>query len=118
MSLYQEIILDHYKNPRNFGELSTATNGAESLNPLCGDKIRMQLVVEKGKIKDIKFSGVGCAVSTASASMLTEHLKGKKVNQARETTTKEIEELLGIELGPVRIKCALLPLEVLKKALA
>ena len=117
MSLYQEIILDHYKNPRNFGELSGGTHEAESFNPLCGDKIRMQLIVEKGKIKDIKFSGVGCAVSTASASMLTEQLKGKKVDKAKATTTKEVEELLGIELGPVRIKCALLPLEVLKKAL-
>lgn len=118
MSLYQEIILDHYKNPRNFGKLSLATNDAESFNPLCGDKIRMQLVTEKGIIKDIKFSGVGCAISTAAASLLTDQLKGKKVSEARATTTKEVEELLGIELGPVRIKCALLPLEVVKKALS
>lgn len=118
MSLYQEIILDHYKNPRNFGELSDATNKAESFNPLCGDKIHMQLKVAKGKIQDIKFGGVGCAISTASASMITEHLKGKKVEEAKQTTPQDVQDMLQIEVGPVRIKCALLPLEVLKKALS
>lgn len=116
MSLYQEIILDHYKNPRNFGEISHPTHEAKSFNPLCGDKITMQLVVDKKKIKDIKFSGVGCAISTASASMITEHLMGKSVEEAKQLTPQDIQDMLQIEVGPVRIKCALLPLEVLKKA--
>ncbi len=117
MSLYQEIILDHYKNPRNFGEISHPTNEAKSLNPLCGDKISMQLLIDKKKIKDIKFSGVGCAISTASASMITEHLMGKTVEEAKRLTAQDVQDMLQIEVGPVRIKCALLPLEVLKKAL-
>lgn len=116
MSLYQEIILDHYKNPRNFGEISNPTNEAKSFNPLCGDKITMQLIVDKKKIKDIKFSGVGCAISTASASMITEYLMGKSVEEAKQLTPQDIQDMLQIEVGPVRIKCALLPLEVLKKA--
>lgn len=117
MSLYQEIILDHYKNPRNFGELSNPTHESHSDNPLCGDKISMQLVVDKKKIKDIKFSGVGCAISTASASMITDYIKGKTIDEAKQLTAEDVQEMLQIEVGPVRIKCALLPLEVLKKAL-
>lgn len=117
MSLYQEIILDHYKNPRNFGEISHPTNKAESFNPLCGDKITMQLIIDKKKIKDIKFSGVGCAISTASASMITEHVMGKTAEEAKQLTSQDIQDMLQIEVGPVRMKCALLPLEVLKKAI-
>ena len=116
MSLYKEIILEHYKNPKNFGKLSNFTHEAESNNPLCGDKISMQVNVVNDVVADIAFSGEGCAISLASASILTETLKGKTLSEAKGFQPKDLTNLLGIEVGPVRIKCALLPLEVFKRA--
>ena len=116
MSLYKEIILEHYKNPKNFGKLSYSTNEATSNNPLCGDTLHMQLEVENDAVKNIAFSGEGCAISMASASLLTETLKGKSVDELKSFQPEDLTKLLGIEVGPVRIKCALLPLEVAKKA--
>lgn len=117
MSLYQETILDHYRNPRNFGDLPKSTHGAEVLNPTCGDKLRMDIVVKNDIIVDIRFSGSGCAISQASASLLTEKVKKRSVKEARKMTPAEILEMLGITLSPTRLKCGLLSLETLKKAL-
>jgi len=115
--LYREIILDHYENPRNYGVLPDADISYEDDNPLCGDRIRIDLKVQDGRIVDVRFSGKGCAISQASASMLTERIKGATVEEARRLTRDDILEMLGIPLGPARIKCALLSLKVLKAGL-
>ncbi len=114
MSIYSEIILDHYQNPRNFGKLNRPTNKSKVSNPLCGDEIEMSVVVKNNMIKEVKFKGQGCAISLASSSMLTEYLKGKYVVQLKKIDKDFIIKMLGIELGVNRIKCALLPLEALK----
>ena len=113
--MYREVILDHYKNPRNFGTLDPADISYEDDNPLCGDKIRIDLRLdENNRIKEAAFSGHGCAISQASASMLTEEILGKTLDEVKQLGKEQILELLGIELGPVRLKCALLSLKVLK----
>jgi len=115
-ALYREHILDLYKNPQNFGELKGATHKHREFNPLCGDDIEIQVAVEKNRVKDIKFKGRGCALSIASSSLLTEKAKGMKVEELMKLTKDDIVEMMGISMGPVRIKCALLPLEALHKA--
>ena len=117
MSLYGEIILDHYHNPRNFGQLSKPTKSSLTLNPSCGDKIQMEIIDKNGVIKEIAFSGEGCAISTASASMLTEYAKDKEIEELKKLSPEDIIKLLGIEVSASRLKCALLPLEALKKIL-
>lgn len=117
MSIYSEMILDHYQNPRNHGEVKNATGSASVSNPLCGDKIKMTVRTEGGKVVDIRFEGEGCAISTASASMLTEYAKNKKELDLKKINQDFIIKLLGIKLGVNRIKCALLPLEALDKLL-
>jgi nitrogen fixation NifU-like protein len=112
--LYRQNILDHYQNPRNFGTLDRPDISAEDSNPLCGDKIRMDLRVEGGRIKEVRFSGVGCSISRAAASMLSEEIEGKTLEEVKRIGKDEILEMLGIELGPVRLKCALLALKTLK----
>jgi nitrogen fixation NifU-like protein len=112
--LYRQDILDHSQNPRNFGTLDHPDISAEDSNPLCGDKIRMDLRVKDGVIEDVKFTGVGCSISRAAASMLTEEVKGKKLDEVKRIGREEVLEMLGIELGPVRLKCALLALKTLK----
>ena len=112
--LYRQNILDHYQNPRNFGTLAKPDISVEDSNPLCGDKIRMDLLVEDGRVKDVRFSGVGCSISRAAASMLTEEIKGKTLDEVKRIGRDEVLEMLGIELGPVRLKCALLALKTLK----
>jgi nitrogen fixation NifU-like protein len=114
MNIYQEEILDHYENPSNYGTLENPDISHEEDNPLCGDKIRMELKVEDGTIRDVRFSGHGCTISQASASMLTERIKGKSVEEIKKLTRDDILDMLGIPLGPVRLKCALLSLKVLK----
>ena len=116
-NIYTEIILDHYQNPRNFGEIKKPTSWIEVTNPLCGDKIKMMIVFDKEKVIDVKFTSVGCAISTASASMLTEFIKGKPKDQLKKIDKNFIIKMLGLNLGVNRIKCALLPLEALKKLL-
>ena len=112
---YKENILDHYRNPRNAGTLDQPTHSHEEHNPLCGDIVRIDLHVNEDNIIDqVAFSGRGCAISQASASMLTELLQGKSVEEAKGVDKDDILEMLGIEIGPVRIKCALLSLKVLK----
>jgi len=113
--MYREVILDHYKHPRNHGKLDPADFSFEDDNPLCGDRIRIDVRVgEDNKVADVKFSGQGCAISQASASMLTEHIMGKSLDEVKQLSKDDILEMLGIELGPVRLKCALLSLKVLK----
>lgn len=114
---YKEYILDHYRNPRNFGHLEKADAAAEDLNPLCGDKIRFELELDdEGRVKDVRFSGKGCAISQASASMLSESIKGQKLEDVAKMTREEVLENVGIGISPARLKCALLGLKVLKSA--
>lgn len=115
MSIYQEVILDHYHNPHNFGSLKNATKKHKALNPSCGDKIEMELVQKAGTVREIAFSGEGCAITVASASMLTDYVKGKSIEELKKLTPDSIISMLGIEISPNRLKCALLPLEALKK---
>jgi len=114
--IYKELILDYYRNPRNFGKLEKFDISAHDTNPLCGDEVDIQIKVGSGgKIEEIKFSGKGCAISQAAASMLTELAKGKQLEWVKQLSKKDILELLGNpELGPSRIKCALLGMKVLK----
>ncbi|MGE5177800.1 MAG: Fe-S cluster assembly sulfur transfer protein SufU [Bacteroidota bacterium] len=112
--LYRQDILDHSQNPRNFGTLDHPDISAEDSNPLCGDKIRMDLIVRDGVIEDVRFTGVGCSISRAAASMLTEEIKGKTLEEVKRIGREDVLEMLGIELGPVRLKCALLALKTLK----
>ncbi|HLC95359.1 MAG TPA: SUF system NifU family Fe-S cluster assembly protein [Patescibacteria group bacterium] len=117
MSIYQDIILDHYRNPRNQGSLQCPTHHAEANNPICGDKLQMDIIIKNDMIKDVRFSGSGCAISQASASLLTETIKGKSEKAACAMTPKTVLQLLGIALSPARLKCGLLSLETLKKTL-
>lgn len=113
--IYREIILDHYRNPRNKGKLSNADVSIHDSNPLCGDEIDIHLKIEEEKVKDIKFEGRGCAISQASASMLTEMIMDKPLTTVKDLTREDILENIGLmNLGPARIKCALLSLKVLK----
>lgn len=135
--LYQEVILDHNRRPRNKGRLEVSNRHAEGHNPLCGDTVALTLITEDGRVKDIQFDGEGCAISTASASMMTEAVKGKTIDQAHElfksfqkmVTTQEdtteaemlgeeIQALAGVREHPVRIKCATLAWHALEAALA
>lgn len=117
MSLYQDQILDHYRNPRNFGSLEEPTHRAEAKNPTCGDALHMDITIENGTIADVRFSGSGCAISQASASLLTEYVKGKQAEMALALEPKTVLGLLGVPLSPARLKCGLLSLETLKKTL-
>ena len=116
MSLYQDLILDHYRNPRNQGVLKAPTHLAAANNPTCGDRLEMQLSVKNGIIADVKFSGSGCAISQASASLLSEFVKGKTIAGASALDTGGLLALLGVSLSPNRLKCALLSLETFSKA--
>ena len=116
--LYRDFILDHYRNPRNSGTLASPDASFEDNNPLCGDKIRMDLKLRDGLIEDIKFSGRGCAISQASASLLTEAVKGKTLAEVASIGKEDVLENLGINISAARLKCALLGLKVLKQALA
>ena len=116
-SMYQENILDHYKNPRNSGKIENASVHHHEYNPLCGDEIELFLVIKDKKVADVKFHGKGCAISQASASLLTEEIKGKNIEYLKKMTKENILELLGISLSPVRLKCALLSLDTLKNSI-
>ncbi len=121
MDLYREQILDHYKHPRNFGTLDGAQVTSEEVNVSCGDKIIIEIRLGEsasgGKIiEDIRFRGEGCAINQASASMLTERVKGMTVEAVMNLALPDVEKLLGTTLTPARVKCALLPLEAIQKA--
>jgi nitrogen fixation protein NifU and related proteins len=113
---YRDYILDHYRNPRNFGSLERTDVEAEDLNPLCGDQIRMQLKLDDGVVSDVRFSGKGCAISQAAASMLTERVKGMKLADVATLSKDVVLEDVGIGISPTRMKCAMLGLRVLKSA--
>jgi nitrogen fixation NifU-like protein len=111
---YREYILDHYKNPRNYGRLEHPDISHEEDNPLCGDVVGMDFKIKDGIIEDVRFHGRGCAISQASASLLTERLKGLPLEQAQKIGKEDVIGELGIQISPARIKCALLSLKVLK----
>jgi nitrogen fixation NifU-like protein len=117
MSLYQEIILDHYRNPRNSKLLADATNSIELDNPLCGDTITLSIKEENNIVVDVGYEAKGCAISVASASLLSEYVIGKSKDELKKLDKDFIIELIGIELSLNRIKCALLPLEALSKVI-
>jgi nitrogen fixation NifU-like protein len=114
---YREIIIDHFKNPAYKGKLDKSDYEFEDENPLCGDHLHIDLQTDdKGIITDAKFDGHGCAISMASADMLLESLIGKSIEDVKHLSKQDILDLLGIELSPVRLKCALLSLKVAKAA--
>ncbi len=117
--MYQEVILQHYRSPKNFGPLSPADRTGEESNPLCGDHITLRLKLDPGreKIEEVRFEGDGCAISMASTSMLTERLTGLPLRDAEAITRDTVLQSLGIPLSPVRVKCALTGFVALGKAL-
>ena len=112
--IYKDIILDYYRHPRNFGDLPEPDVRSKDSNPLCGDVIEMQIKIRDGRIEDLRFKGRGCAISQASASMLTELAKGKTLDEIKALGKEDVLSMLGIDPGPTRIKCALLGLKVIK----
>ncbi len=115
--LYRDYILEHYRRPHNFGVLESPSATFEGSNPLCGDRITMQLTVEDGIVTDVGFTGRGCAISQASASLLTDEIKGKPVGDVAGFRADDLLELLGIEISPARIKCAMLSFDSLQHLL-
>lgn len=134
-ALYQEVLLDHYKRPRNFGELPAATGRAEGHNPLCGDRITVEVAIDGERLRDIAFRGAGCAISTASASLMTEAVKGLPLGEVRDLSERfrgalthgaasdpgalgKLVALSGVGEFPMRVKCATLAWHALEAALA
>ncbi|HVA97056.1 MAG TPA: SUF system NifU family Fe-S cluster assembly protein [Candidatus Acidoferrales bacterium] len=115
--LYREIILEHWQHPQNYGVLKNADIDVVENNPLCGDAIRLTIRLEDKKIKEVLFSGDGCAISKASASLFTEEIKGASLEEIKKIKEKDVLNLLGIELTPARTKCALLILRTLQKGI-
>ena len=116
--LYRDYILEHYRRPHNFGVLETPTAKYEGSNPLCGDRITMMLGIRDGRVAEVAFTGRGCAISQASASLLTDEIKGKSVAEVEAFRADDLLDLLGIDISPARLKCAMLSHETLHKALA
>jgi nitrogen fixation protein NifU and related proteins len=116
-SLYREVILDHYKNPRGHGVIQGADAEAEGQNPLCGDEVSIAVAFDGDTIADVKFQGRGCAISQAATSMLMDMVKGRSAQEVASMSREELLDEVGIPLTPVRLKCALLGLGVLKLAL-
>jgi len=117
MDMYTEMILDLYKNPRNKGALKNPTHESKKINPLCGDELCLQLIIDDQKIKEVKFQGQGCAISQAAASLLTDKIKNISVDEAKHLNKETVLELLHIPISPARLKCALLSLDALQGAL-
>lgn len=115
--IYRENILDHYKNPHNKGEIDNPDIKFTENNPLCGDVITINLKINDHKVEDIKFSGVGCAISQAATSMLTDEVIGKSIEEVKNIKREAIVDLLGIDVGPVRTKCAVLGLVAIKEGI-
>lgn len=113
-SLYREAILDHYRNPRNKGTLNPAEFSYEDVNPLCGDEIRIDLRTDGERVTEIRFSGRGCAISQAAASMLTEMVEGRPLEEVKAISRDDLLDELGVPISPARMKCAMLGLKVLK----
>jgi len=118
MDYYREYILDHYRNPRNYGTLEHPNAHAEDSNPLCGDQLAIDLLVEDDRVKEVRFKGRGCAISQASASMLSEMIEGHTVDEIIQLGKDDVLDALGISISPARTKCAFLSLRVLHRSLA
>ena len=116
--LYRDYILEHYRRPHNFGVIEEPTASYEGANPLCGDRITMQLAVRGGVVERVGFTGRGCAISQASASLLTDEIKGRPLAEVTGMGLDDVLDLLGIEISPARLKCATLSLDTLQHALA
>jgi nitrogen fixation NifU-like protein len=116
--MYQQNILDRYRNPRNKGTIEKPTIRYRENNPLCGDEIEIQILVDKGAVKDVKFEGKGCAISMSSVDMLVDRVKKRKLSELMKLDRQEVLEMLGIPITPPRLKCALLGLGVLKVGIA
>jgi len=117
--LYRDEILEHYRRPHNFGTLPAPDASYEGSNPLCGDRITLMLAIsDEGRVEDVAFTGRGCAISQASASMLTDEIRGKPLAEVNALTNQDVLDTLGIEISPARLKCALLSIDTLKRALA
>ena len=117
MDLFREAIIDHYKHPRHKGKLEDADVHRHETNPFCGDEVTIFLSIADDTVADASFEGRGCAISQASASMMMEEIIGMPVDELKQWGKEDVLDLLGIEIGPVRLKCALLPLEALKAGL-
>ncbi len=117
LEIYAEEIVAHYEHPHNKGKLEGATASFHDFNPLCGDDLTMYLKVDNGIVSEAKFEGSGCAISVGSASMLTDFLKGKKIKEIERMGSHTVIDMLGIDPGPVRLKCATLSLRAAQKAL-
>ncbi len=115
--MYREHILEHYKHPHNFGKMNNATVVQHEHNPLCGDDLTVYIKTHQGKVVDVSFEGKGCAISIASASLVTDHVKGMTIEHVMKLTKEDILELLMIPIGPVRLKCALLSIQSVHHAL-
>lgn len=115
--LYREELMDHYQNPRNFGKMADADASYHDYNPVCGDEVEMQAKMENGTIKEAMFTGKGCAISQAAASMLTEEARGKSSKAVAAMTKDDMLKIVRINPGPVRIKCAMLALRALQKGI-
>lgn len=112
--LYRDNILDHAKHPRCHGTIENPDVTFEDANPLCGDRLRMDFRIRDGRLEQVRFSGVGCSISQASASMLCEAIEGKTLDEIKKLGREDVIEMLGLDLGPVRLKCALLALKTVK----
>jgi nitrogen fixation NifU-like protein len=116
-ALYREIILEHWKNPQNYGEMDKADIVANEANPLCGDEIKIMAKLKNGRIIEISFVGQGCAISTASASLMTQMVKRMKISDFKKTKAETFMEKFNLNFSPARLKCTLLGFSTLKKAL-
>ena len=115
--LYRDYILEHYRRPHNFGVLESPSASFEGANPLCGDRITMMLGIRDGIVEEVAFTGRGCAISQASASMLTDEIRGKPLDEVAKLTADDVLDLLGIEISPARLKCAMLSHDSLQHVL-
>ncbi len=117
--LYRDEILEHYRNPHNFGTLDQPTTVKEGANPLCGDRITLMLGIDdEGNVQEVAFTGRGCAISQASASMLTDEIKGKSLSEIAQLGEQDVLDNLAIEISPARMKCAMLSLDTLRSAMS
>jgi nitrogen fixation NifU-like protein len=116
-ALYSDVLLDHFRHPRNYGSLVAPDVSHEKFNPLCGDRIRIELKLDQTTIAEARFKGDGCAISTAAASLLTELVTGKQLDTVTAVTDDQLIALLASDIQPARRQCALLPLEALRAGL-